>query len=94
MKYEIRVDNHDQSFSCGEKESLLTAARQTGIPIPLGCDNGGCGMCKIKAVEGSSEIGLCSKSVLTEEERGEGYRLACRTYPKSNLVISLLKESF
>jgi len=90
--FQVKVINStgsDVEFSCRDNESLLDAARAHAVKIPFGCNGGGCGMCKIKVEEGIYEIGTSSKAVLPDEERVLKYALACKTYPKSNVNISI-----
>ncbi|WP_328702336.1 2Fe-2S iron-sulfur cluster-binding protein [Alicyclobacillus suci] len=79
----------DAVFVCDDQESLLDAARKQGIKISFGCRGGGCGMCKVKVQSGYFERGVSSKAVLPDEERVLNYTLACKTYPRSNLCVSM-----
>lgn len=47
----------------------------------MGCRNGGCGVCKVRAVEGQVERRKMSRAVIAAEEEQRGYALACRVYP-------------
>lgn len=78
-------NQNKQTFTCGENQSLLTAARAQGVKIHFACNGGGCGLCKIKVEEGQFELGKSSKKMLPDEERAENYALACKTHPKSDL---------
>ena len=73
-----------------QSQTLLKSALSQQVKVPYGCTNGGCGMCKVKVEEGEFELGLCSKSAFTDEERQNGYVLACRTYPKGDTKITLI----
>jgi ferredoxin len=46
-------------------------------------------MCKIKVLDGEFLMGTSSKAVLPDQEREKNYSLACKTYPLSDLKISL-----
>lgn len=89
MVYQINIGG--KVFSCGENMDLLKAAKSQQVKIPYGCANGGCGMCKVKIKEGEYKIGLCSKGALSDEERQQGYSLACKTYPLSHLIGELVE---
>jgi CDP-4-dehydro-6-deoxyglucose reductase len=89
MIYQINIGG--KVFSCGENMDLLKAAKSQQVKIPYGCANGGCGMCKVKIKEGEYKIGLCSKGALSDEERRQGYVLACKTYPLSHLIGELIE---
>ncbi len=76
-------------FSCVAKEDILSAARTSFVALPAGCRGGGCGMCKVKVIEGTFEKGLCSKAVLTAQDEEKNYTLACKTFPHSNMKIAI-----
>lgn len=66
--------------------SVLGAARQDNIDIMATCGGRGrCRSCRIKLVRGmATEPGTADLSQLSKDEIGEGYRLACQCYPKSD----------
>lgn len=67
---------------------MLAAARRAGVRIPFGCRGGGCGRCKIFVELGEVAMGRYSKSALTDEEREQGFYLACQAVPLSALTIA------
>jgi len=84
------TDSHDHKVWVGnETESVLDGAQRNGVKIPYACKGGGCGLCKIKVEEGEFERGPSSIAVLPNHERNLNYTLACKTYPKSNLMIQI-----
>ena len=49
----ITVAQTSDSFDCAAHESLLTVMLRLGRKgIPAGCVNGGCGVCKVRILEG------------------------------------------
>jgi CDP-4-dehydro-6-deoxyglucose reductase len=46
-------------------------------------------MCKVKVVEGAFTLGICSKAVLSEWDREANCVLACKTYPSSDMEVTL-----
>ncbi len=46
------IKNKQYELLSQDGKDLLTAARKKFIPLPTGCRNGGCGMCKVKVNEG------------------------------------------
>lgn len=71
-----------QTFGCHEGETLLSAAVRTGRPIiRVGCRAGGCGMCKVQVLGGAFTAGKMSRAHVSEAEEGQGFVLACRTWP-------------
>lgn len=77
------------TYVCRPEENLLEAARKCHIPLPVGCCSGGCGMCKVKVVEGAFTLGICSKAVLSDWDREANCVLACKTYPSSDMEVTL-----
>ena len=59
-----------------EGEILLEVARKTNVAIDAPCSgNASCGKCKVKLVSG--EIDSPKTRHISDEEYGEGWRLAC-----------------
>ncbi|MFN2424807.1 MAG: 2Fe-2S iron-sulfur cluster-binding protein [Candidatus Binatia bacterium] len=54
--------------------TILEAAEQAGIALPSSCRMGGCGACKVK-IDG--RVASAEPNCLTDQERAEGYALAC-----------------
>ncbi|MDO3385964.1 2Fe-2S iron-sulfur cluster binding domain-containing protein, partial [Gilvimarinus sp. SDUM040013] len=54
---------------------------------------GGCGVCKVKIVEGDYHSKCMSKAHISDTQAGEGYVLACRVYPLSDLCIEVVNRS-
>lgn len=89
-KYQITVTNNESSnFECGEDQDLLGQAIRARVPVIVACRSGGCGICKIKVIHGQYERGICSKKTLPDQDRENNYSLACKTYPKSDMVIAI-----
>lgn len=85
--YKITIKNN--TFLCQSDESILSAARKHVVNLSYGCANGGCGMCKIRVETGNYKLRTYSKDALKDEERQEGYILACKTIPLSDLRLIL-----
>jgi ferredoxin len=58
--------------------------------ITVGCRGGGCGICKVKVVEGTYRTGKTAVSRVAEMERAAGYALACRLFPLDDLSIEYI----
>jgi CDP-4-dehydro-6-deoxyglucose reductase len=87
MKFKVVVQDLGKEFSCSSDDDILNAAITALVKISSACRGGGCGVCKVKVVEGQFERGKCSKTALTDEERSQNYTLACKTYPRSDMTI-------
>ncbi|PKG98552.1 2Fe-2S iron-sulfur cluster-binding protein [Paraglaciecola sp. MB-3u-78] len=86
--FNITDKTSEQTFVCRENEYVLYAMQRTGIAcIPIGCKGGGCGVCRINIIAGKVDFGPMSKAHVSDEQRKNGYALACRVKPRSHLVI-------
>ncbi|MBS3736491.1 MAG: ASKHA domain-containing protein [Candidatus Bipolaricaulota bacterium] len=72
--------------------SLLDAATSAGVQINSICGGEGiCGKCKV--IVDSGEVGVASTSTLSREEIKKGYTLACQTWIKGDLKVTVPPES-
>ena len=77
-KVTLKVRNQQFEYDCDPDRTPLRAARDLFIPIPTGCQRGGCGMCKVKVLKGEYEQELVrSHEALSDEELENGFALAC-----------------
>lgn len=91
MIHRITIPGTAESFACAEDVHVLEAmemARCHGIPV--GCRNGGCGACKVRVTEGRYTTRKMNRAVVSEQEQADGCVLACRTYPRDDLVVQVL----
>jgi ferredoxin len=91
MDHTIAVEPQGVNISASEDESLLEALEKAGIEIESSCGGvGTCGECVIKVLEGeTSEPTLEEEDFLSPEMLESGERLACQTFPLSDLVIQI-----
>ena len=82
-KVNVHVTLTGEDYLCASNESLLTGMLRLGRKgIPVGCVNGGCGICKVRILEGDIKpLGPVSRAHVTCEEEAQGYTLACRVAP-------------
>ena len=91
MAHSVRIDNTNETFSCSEEENVLKAMEQLQRRgIPVGCRNGGCGVCKVQVTSGTFWNQKMSRAVCTAQEEAEGIALACRIHPQSDLTVKVL----
>jgi ferredoxin len=95
----ITLRQTGEGFPCSPSETLLQGMARLGRKgIPVGCLNGGCGVCKVKVVRGRChETGAVSREHVTEEEARSGITLACRAAPETDVeleVIGKMQKSF
>ena len=93
--YNITLKARGQQFeyACAPNVTPLRAARDQFIPIPTGCIRGGCGMCKVKVLNGDYDQELVrSQDALSDEELAKGYALACCMTAKSDLELITVED--
>lgn len=79
------------TISCSEQESLLEALLRQGISYRNECSGRGtCGKCSIRLLDGTLEITPSDRKRLTQQQLTEGYRLACKAYPRQDCTIALV----
>ncbi|ACB50005.1 2Fe-2S ferredoxin [Crocosphaera subtropica ATCC 51142] len=87
---EINHQGTTQTIEVPEDKTVLAAAKEAGIELPLSCEAGVCTTCAGKLLEGEVEQG--DGMGLSPELQAEGYALLCVSYPRSNLKVETEKE--
>jgi uncharacterized 2Fe-2S/4Fe-4S cluster protein (DUF4445 family) len=88
---EVRLTT-GKAISVAEGDDLYHALKSQGVYLVASCGGKGtCGKCRVKIVEGQTESSSFGK--LGQKEREQGFVLACRTYPRGNILIEIPKES-
>lgn len=90
-KVPVSIAQTGESYHCASDESLLTGMLRLGRKgIPAGCVNGGCGVCKVRIVEGDvKKLGPISRAHVSADEEADGYTLACRVAPVSAVSLEV-----
>lgn len=80
---------------CSADQTLLDCARELNVDLVSICGGAGtCGHCRVQIISGDvSERTSEDASVFTEEELAQNMRLACKTYPRSDLKVHVPPES-
>lgn len=87
----VSVSQTGDCFDCATNESLLAGMLRLGRKgIPAGCVNGGCGVCKVRIVDGAVQsLGPVSRAHVSTEEEANGYTLACRVAPTQAVCLEV-----
>lgn len=86
--YRIQIVNRDQEFVCTEDQALLIGMeRRSASSINVGCRGGGCGVCKIRILNGDYESKRMSRAHISQAEEKQGFALACRVFPRGDMVV-------
>ena len=83
---------HNKRITVRDGENLIRAAMEAGIHINASCGGEGvCGKCRVIIEQGDVDGGITEK--LSQEECAAGYRQACLSNVKSNIVVRIPVES-
>ena len=90
-KVAVHVAQTGEQYPCASNESLLSGMLRLGRKgIPAGCVNGGCGVCKVRILDGEIQaLGPISRAHVTLEEERQGYTLACRVAPQTPVHLEV-----
>lgn len=90
-RHSVLIANTGESFACAGDESLLRGMCRLGRRgIPVGCVNGGCGVCKVQILEGEVlALGPVSRAHVSIDEEANGKTLACRVAPASAVRLEV-----
>lgn len=90
-KVQVTVTQTGETFACPVGDSVLQGMLRLGRKgIPVGCVNGGCGVCKIRVTTGEvTSLGPVSRAHVSADEEAQGYTLACRVSPTCPLVVDV-----
>ena len=90
MKYEIRDAESGNTYIGRDDESIFRAMHKSGRSIfKGGCEGGGCGICKVKILEGEyAKFKNMSRNHVSEEEEEQGIVLACCVKPLADILLT------
>ncbi len=90
-KFKVLIEDTGEHYPCSDARSLLegmVALDRKGIP--LGCRNGGCGVCKVAILSGDFVTRVMSRAHVSEDEERAGTVLACRVRPSSDIRLAVV----
>ena len=91
--FSVAIGNTHERYACRTDQSLLGGMEQLGRKgIPVGCRGGGCGVCKVRIESGSARCDKMSRSHVSADEEAQGYVLACRAFPQSDLHLRAVER--
>jgi len=65
----------------------LAMGRVFSSGVQIGCGGGCCVALRSEVVQGEYEVKAMSKNHVSDEEAAQGFALACRVLPNSDLLI-------
>ena len=91
QKFVIHIEDTGESYTTTETRSVLEGMEALGKKgIPVGCRQGGCGVCKVQVLEGQYTRRVMSRAHISAEEESTGCVLSCRIYPNSDLRLNVV----
>lgn len=87
----VTIVQTGERYPCAVDESLLAGMARLGRRgIPVGCLNGGCGVCKVRVLRGEvRKLGPVSRAHVSLEDEQGGYSLACRIAPQGDVELEV-----
>ncbi|MDI4665290.1 PDR/VanB family oxidoreductase [Xanthobacter autotrophicus] len=82
--FDVKIASSGKVIKIPGDRSVTTALEEAGVKVPTSCEQGACGTCKVKVLEG--EIDHRDKR-LKPEEKAQGYFLACVSRAKGDLLV-------
>ena len=87
MTHTVTVQPSGVQFEARGDETLLQAARRSGIALPYECGWGSCATCKLTLVEGETELLFKAAPAVSPRDARRGRILSCQSMARSDLVI-------
>ncbi|MFG1465663.1 PDR/VanB family oxidoreductase [Xanthobacter sp. DSM 24535] len=82
--FEVKIASTGAVFKIPGDKTVAGLLEEKGVRIPTSCEQGLCGTCKVKVLEG--EVDHRDKR-LSAEQRAEGYFLACVSRAKGDTLV-------
>lgn len=68
----------------------LLRSLPNSTPVSIGCKGGGCGVCKVRVLDGEFSAKRMSKAHISDGERANNIVLACQITPLSDLTVEVV----
>ena len=89
--YSIQVEGSSVHVRCASDTPVLSAIAASGERVvAVGCRSGGCGVCRVKVLEGSYRTRCMSAAHVSDADAESGIALACQLLPESDLRLRVL----
>lgn len=85
-KINLDFSSWNKTISGNTRDSILKQGEAADLLLPYSCRGGMCGRCKIKLKSG--EVKQITSDGLTDDEKKQGFVLACSSIPQSDLVLT------
>jgi len=89
-KLEVTYQPFDRTTRVPPGTTLFSAAHWIGLPIDSTCGGRGtCGKCKVRVLEGASEVTTADHRLLRKDEVDSGWRLSCQARIYEDMVCEV-----
>jgi len=92
MEFTVTIKGHDSPITVEMGRTILDSGIEQGAPFAYSCRSGNCGTCKCRLLSGDVEMSPYSEFALSDQEKDQGYILACRAVPWEDCEIELLED--
>ena len=82
--FEVKIASTGAVYKIPGDKSVSAFLEEKGVKIPTSCEQGLCGTCKVKILEGEAEH---RDKRLSDADRAAGYFLACVSRAKGDLLV-------
>jgi vanillate monooxygenase ferredoxin subunit len=82
--FDVKIASTGKVYKIPGDKTVAAFLEEKGVKIPTSCEQGACGTCKVKVLEG--EVDHRDKR-LTPEQKAEGLFLACVSRAKGDLLV-------
>jgi len=90
--HKVKFLPYETEIEIEDGDTIIRAALEAGVHVNASCGGEGvCGKCRVLIEDGIVQGGVSEK--LSQEDQEGGYRLACRSIVKSDLVVRVPVES-
>src|SRR5688500_13810150 len=89
MHFTVHIKPCGFNLKVKSGETVLAAALRQGLHFPHDCQNGVCGSCKGRLLEGQVTYDDALLPALPDSERDEGYALFCSAIPVTDHIIEI-----
>ncbi|WP_128643598.1 NADH:ubiquinone reductase (Na(+)-transporting) subunit F [Rhodococcus opacus] len=85
--FEVKIASAGKTVACRNDQTVLDAFLRQRVWLPNSCNQGTCGTCKLRVLDGQIDHGQSPEYTLTTEERERGLALGCQSRPLSDLAV-------
>ena len=82
--FQVEIPESEAIFQVPPGRSIAVMAAENGVEILTGCQDGKCGTCVVKVLEGEVDH---RDSILSDEKRAQGWMCACVSRARGDKLV-------